>query len=276
VSPGFPLPGVVSAVSIAVLAYLGFDAIATFAEENTGPTRLIGRATLVCLAIAGVLFFAQTYLVALLSPTSPEQFTAHPELQGTAYYDIVRTSIIPWLATALALAKAIAAAFSGMIGQPAGGRIALTMARDGRLPRSMRAVSRRTGIPTVATVSVTAITFVVAIWAARAADGLDQLVSIVNVGALCAFVLLHASVVGFFVVRQRSKAYGVHLVVPVLGVATILPVLVLANHRAQLLGAVWLGVGLVTVALQRHHRNNLPPTASAGGAGKATVGIPLR
>ena len=47
-----------------------------------------------------------------------------------------------------------------------------------------------------------------AVWAARATDGLDLLVSIVNIGALCAFVLLHVSVVGFFVVRQKSQRYG--------------------------------------------------------------------
>ena len=255
---GFSLTAVLAAVSIAVLSYLGFDAIATFAEENAGDARLKGRATLVCLVIAGLLFVAQSYLVALISPTSPAELAAHPELQGTIYYDIVREAVAPWLATALGVAKALGAAFSGMVALAAGGRVALTMAREGKLPRALSGVSARTGIPTVSTVTFTAVTLVVAVWAASAPDGLDLLVSVVNVGALCAFVLLHASVVGYFVVRGGSRRWVSHVVFPALGVATLVPVLVLVNHRAQLVGAVWLAAGLVTVAVQRRRAAAVP------------------
>jgi len=261
---GFSLTAVIGAVSIAVLAYLGFDAIATFAEENAGDVRLVGRATLVCLVVAGLLFFTQSYLVALVSPISPDQFAAQPDLQGTAYYDIVRGSVAPWLATALGVAKALGAAFSGMIALAAGGRVAMTMAREGRLPRALSGISGRTGIPTIATVSVTLVTLLLAVWAARAPDGLDMLVSIVNIGALCAFVLLHVSVVGYFIVRQKSQRYAVHLLLPILGIATLVPVLALANHRAQVIGGIWLVVGLVTVAVQRSRSTGAPDRLSTG------------
>ncbi len=56
----FALSAVVGAVSVAVLSYLGFDAIATFAEEVTGGSAKVARALLFCLALAGVLFVAQT------------------------------------------------------------------------------------------------------------------------------------------------------------------------------------------------------------------------
>ena len=45
---------VVGAISVAVLSYLGFDAIAGFAEENAGDPREVGRAILFCLVVAGV------------------------------------------------------------------------------------------------------------------------------------------------------------------------------------------------------------------------------
>lgn len=262
---GFSMTAVIGAVSIAVLAYLGFDAIATFAEENAGEARLIGKATIACLVIAGLLFFTQTYLVALVSPISPDTFAANPELQGTAFYDIVRESVTPWLATALGVAKALGAAFSGMIALAAGGRVAMTMSRAGRLPRALSGVSGRTGIPTIATVTVTTVTLMLAVWAARAADGLDTLVSIVNIGALCAFVLLHVSVVGYFIVKQKSQRYGIHLVLPILGALTLLPVLVLASHVAQVIGAIWLVIGLITVAVQRSRGSKTPVDVSAGG-----------
>ena len=62
---------VVGAISVAVLSYLGFDAIAGFAEENTGDSREVGRAILFCLVVAGVLFVTQTYLASLLSQMDP-------------------------------------------------------------------------------------------------------------------------------------------------------------------------------------------------------------
>jgi len=140
----------------------------------------------------------------------------------------------------------------------------MTMSREGQLPRALSGISGRTGIPTIATVTVTAVTLMLAVWAARATDGLDLLVSIVNIGALCAFVLLHVSVVGFFIVRQKSQRYGIHLVLPILGILTLLPVLVLASHVAQVIGATWLVVGLITVAVQRSRASSAPVEVSAG------------
>ncbi len=66
---------VFSAVSIAVLSFLGFDGISTLAEENREGARRIGRAMLVALAIVGVLFVVQTWIAALLVP-DPEGLIA--------------------------------------------------------------------------------------------------------------------------------------------------------------------------------------------------------
>ena len=60
----------IGAVSVAVLSYPGFDAIATFAEEVTGGSAKVARARLFCPAPAGVLFVARTYPVALLEPVA--------------------------------------------------------------------------------------------------------------------------------------------------------------------------------------------------------------
>ncbi|MDQ6738984.1 MAG: APC family permease [Actinomycetota bacterium] len=79
---GFSIVAVMAAVSVAVLSFLGFDALATFAEETKGNVRLVGRATLLCLIIAGLLFVAQSYVGALLSASTPADLQAHPELQG--------------------------------------------------------------------------------------------------------------------------------------------------------------------------------------------------
>lgn len=254
---------ILGAVAVAVLSYLGFDALATFAEETTGSSRVIGRATLVCLVIAGVLFFAQTYLGALLSPLTTAELQAHPELQGAAYYTMVDQSISPTLHALLALAKGVGAMFSALVGQAAASRVLLDMGRSGALPRILSRVSARTGAPLVGTLVAAAGNVAVSLWAASRADGLDQVVSIVDVGALVGFVLVHVSVIGWFVVRRRGGEirWGLHLVIPVLGALVLIAVLVSSSPLALVIGAIWALIGAIIMVL-RGPRGEVPASSA--------------
>ncbi|MGW6153313.1 APC family permease [Streptomyces sp. NPDC055144] len=250
----FALSAVVGAVSVAVLSYLGFDAIVSFAEEVTGGSAKVARAVLFCLALAGVLFIAQTYLVALLEPVSSAELAADPAKQGSAFYDAIDVSVGGWLHDLVAVSKAIGAAFAALAGQAAAGRLLFAMARDRRLPKALARTD--SGVPRVALLCAAVVTLVAAVWAARRDDGLDHLVSVVDIGALTAFVLLHASVVGWFVVRRGGGTFSWwrHLLVPVLGAAITVAVIVEASGTAQVVGAIWLAVGLVVLMAQRGRR----------------------
>lgn len=254
----FALGAVVGAVSVAVLSYLGFDAIASFAEEVTGGSAKVARAVLVCLAVAGVLFVAQTYLVALLEPMSSAQLAAEPAKQGSAFYDAVDSGVGDWLHDLVAVSKAIGAAFAALAGQAAAGRLLYAMARDRRLPGALSKTD--SGTPRLALLCAALVTLVAAVWAARRDDGMDHLVSVVNVGALTAFVLLHASVVGWFAVRRQGGpvSWWRHLLVPALGAAITIAVIVEASGSAQLVGAVWFVVGLAVLFGQRVRRGEEP------------------
>ncbi|MFG2655810.1 APC family permease [Streptomyces sp. NPDC048425] len=251
----FALSAVVGAVSVAVLSYLGFDAIVSFAEEVTGGSAKVARAVLFCLALAGVLFIAQTYLVALLEPVSSAELAADPAKQGSAFYDAIDVSVGGWLHDLVAVSKAIGAAFAALAGQAAAGRLLFAMARDRRLPKALARTD--SGVPRVALLCAAVVTLVAAVWAARRDDGLDHLVSVVDIGALTAFVLLHASVVGWFVVRRGGGTFSWwrHLLVPVLGAAITVAVIVEASGTAQVVGAIWLAAGLVVLVAQRGLRN---------------------
>ncbi|MFI9342471.1 APC family permease [Streptomyces sp. NPDC052773] len=247
----FALSAVVGAVSIAVLSYLGFDAIASFAEEVTGGSQKVARAVLFCLALAGVLFVAQTYLVALLQPVSSAELAADPARQGSAFYDAVDVSVGTWLHDLVAVSKAIGAAFAALAGQAAAGRLLFAMGRAGRLPRALSRTDA--GVPRVALLCAAVVTLVAAVWAARRDDGMDHLVSVVDIGALTAFTLLHASVLAWFALRRRGGpvSWWRHVLVPVLGAAITLAVIVEASGAAQVVGAVWLAVGLVVLVVRR-------------------------
>ncbi|MCK8681611.1 APC family permease [Streptomyces lichenis] len=248
----FSLAAVLGAVSVAVLSYLGFDAIASFAEEVTGGSAKVARAVLFCLVLAGTLFVAQTYLVALLEPLSSAELAAEPARQGSAFYDAVDASVGGWLHDLVAASKAIGAAFAALAGQAAAGRLLFAMGRGGRLPRALARTDG--GVPRVALLTAAVITMAAALWAAQRDDGLDQLVSVVDVGALTAFVLLHASVVGWFAVRRAGAGERVewlrHVVVPVLGAVILVAVIVEAATSALVVGSLWLAVGLVVLAVQ--------------------------
>ncbi|MFE3515058.1 APC family permease [Streptomyces sp. NPDC059166] len=249
---GFSTTAVLGAVSVAVLSYLGFDAIASFAEEVTGGSAKVARAVLFCLVLAGALFVVQSYLAALLEPVSSAELAADPVKQGSAFYDAVDASVGTWLHDLVAVSKAIGAAFAALAGQAAAGRLVFAMARDARLPSFLSRVDGKSGVPRVAITGAAIVTLVAAVWAARRDDGLDHLVSVVNVGALTAFVLLHASVVGWFAVRRMEgpPSWWRHVLVPVVGAAILVTVILEATTSAQLVGVCWLGIGLVVLALQ--------------------------
>lgn len=265
----FSASAVLAAVSVAVLSYLGFDAIASFAEETKGDDRARGggprvaRAVVTCLVVAGVLFAVQTYLAALLAPMSAAELAAKPGEQGDAFYTTADAAVGAWLQKLVAVSKAIGAAFAALAGQAAAGRLLFAMARDRRLPGAMSKVDAGSGVPRRALLGAAVVTLVAAVWAARRDDGLDHLSSIVNVGALTAFGLLHASVIGYFWLRKRAGAPNLlaHVVVPLLGLAVVVAVIVEASSTAQTVGGCWLVVGLVVLALQYRGRR------AAGGTG---------
>ncbi|MFE7120173.1 amino acid permease, partial [Streptomyces sp. NPDC057654] len=176
--------------------------------------------------------------------------------QGDAFYATVDSSVGGWLHDLVATSKAIGAAFAALAGQAAAGRLLFAMARDRRLPGAMSKVDAGSGVPRRALLGAAVVTLIAAVWAARRDDGLDHLSSIVNVGALTAFGLLHASVIGWFWIRKRAEHPSLigHVLVPLLGLAVVVAVIVEASATAQVVAAVWLVVGLVILALQYRGR----------------------
>lgn len=249
---GFSMTAVLGAVSVAVLSYLGFDAIASFAEEVTGGSAKVARAVLFCLVLAGTLFVVQSYLAALLEPVSSAELAANPVKQGSAFYDAVDASVGTWLHDLVAVSKAVGAAFAALAGQAAAGRLVFAMAREHRLPSFLARIDGGSGVPRVAIACTAVVTLVAAVWAARRDDGLDHLVSVVNVGALTAFVLLHASVVGWFAVRRMEgpPSWWRHVLIPVVGAGVLIAVILEATASARLVGLCWLGIGLVVLGAQ--------------------------
>jgi amino acid transporter len=245
----FSVPLVFGAVSIAVLSFLGFDGISMLAEENKESARAIGRSMVAALLLAGVLFIVQTWVASLLVP-NPDRLISQGDPDGTAFYDAARVASGAWLAKLTALATAIAWGFANsLVAQAATSRLLYAMARDRQLPSFLAVVHPRKGVPVNATLLVATVSLALGLYMAARDDGITLLSTLVNFGALTAFLVLHVSVVVHYVVRNGSRDWWRHLAVPVLGFALLAVVVVNADVAAQELGFVWLAIGAALLLL---------------------------
>jgi amino acid transporter len=248
-SSTFSLGLVFGAVSIAVLSFLGFDGISTLAEENRDSARSVGRAMIAALAVAGLLFVVQTWVAALLVP-DPQRLIAEGDAGGTAFYDAAAVAGGAWLSTLTAVATAIAWGFANsLVAQAATSRLLFAMARDRQLPSFLRRVHPTRRVPVNATLLVAVLSLVLGIYMSTRDDGITLMSTLVNFGALSAFLVLHVSVVVHYLIRQRSRDYWRHLAVPVIGFLILAFVVVNAQVAAQTLGFAWLVVGIVVLAV---------------------------
>ena len=232
-----------SALSVAVLSFLGFDAISTLAEEAKGGARVVGRATMISLCVAAVLFIGQTYIAALMVPdrTSFVGDTA----MNDAFYNVSAmvggSAFKVVTAVSLALSAAIA---NALVAQASTARLLFAMARDGQLPRFLAHVHPKRRVPERAVLFVAGVSLVLGLFFV---GQVGLLSSLVNFGALFSFLMLHVSVVVYFLIKRRGRSFGTHLVSPVIGFVIIAFVLLNADVHAKVGGLAWLAIGAIVL-----------------------------
>jgi amino acid transporter len=235
------------ALSVAVLSFLGFDAISTLAEETRGGVRVVGRATMIALCLAAALFIVQTYIAALLVPGQTE-FVGDTAMNDAFYMVsglVGGAAFKAIVAVSVALSAAIA---NALVAQAATARLLFAMARDGQLPRFLAHVHPVRRVPERAVLLVSAVSLVLGLFFV---GQVGLISSLVNFGALFSFLLLHVSVVVYFIIKRRGRRFGLHLVSPILGFVIIAFVLVNADVHAKIGGSVWLAIGaLILVGLR--------------------------
>jgi amino acid transporter len=238
---------VFGALSVAVLSFLGFDAISTQSEEVQGGPRVVGRATVLSLCLVAVLFIVQTWLAALLVPGTTE-FVGQ-DATNQAFYQVAGLAAGPWLTVLVAVTSALAAAVANsLVAQNATARLLFSMARDRTLPPFLAHVNEKRRVPERAVLLVAAVSLILGLFFVGQIEFLSTLV---NFGALFAFLTLHVSVAVYHLVKRRQRTYGMHLVVPLLGFVIIGYVLWNADPDAKIGGTVWLVIGVVVVVVRK-------------------------
>ncbi|MDB5482064.1 MAG: porin [Caulobacteraceae bacterium] len=233
------------ALSLAVLSFLGFDAISTLTEEAKGGAKAVGLATMLSLLLAAGLFVAQTYLASLFV-LDRVRFKPGDEA-ANAFLLIAKTvGGEPFRFAVSILGVLFSGLAAALTAQAATARLIYSMARDRMLPKALAHVAARRQTPDRAILLTAGITLFLGLFLV---NQLELLTSMVNFGALSGFLALHLSVVIHFMVRQKSRRWIRHLVFPVIGFAIVAYVLVNAQTNAKIAGLIWMAVGLATVLL---------------------------
>jgi hypothetical protein len=77
-------------------------------------------------------------------------------------------------------------------------------------------------VPANAIVLTAVLSVAIGLYMAWRSDGIALLSSLINFGALCAFLVLHVAVVWHYVIRNRSRNLWSHLLLPAAGFAVLM------------------------------------------------------
>ncbi|MFE4667162.1 amino acid permease [Streptomyces sp. NPDC056716] len=183
----FGVMGIFTAASVVFFAFIGFDVVATAAEETRNPQRDMPRGIIGSLIICTVLYVAVSIVV-----TGMQHYS---ELSVTApLADAFKATGHPWYAGLISFGAAVGLTTVCMILLLGQTRVFFAMSRDGLLPRFFSYVHPRFRTPYRPTILLGVIIAIVAGF-----TPLSELAELVNIGTLFAFVVV---AIGVIVLRR--------------------------------------------------------------------------
>jgi APA family basic amino acid/polyamine antiporter len=228
--------GIFAAIAVVFFAYIGFDIVATTAEEARDPQRDMPIGLIGSLAITAVLYAAVSLVVvgmqnySQLSEEAPLA-DAFKAVDQPAFATIISIGAVAGLTTVVLIL---------LLGQS---RVFFAMSRDGLLPGWLSAVHPRYATPYRSTILMGVI--------AAALAGfipLSALAELVNIGTLFAFLVVSVAVVVLRRTRpDLPRAFRAPLVplVPALSVLGCLFVMLNLPLETWLRFLAWMAIGIV-------------------------------
>lgn len=238
--------GLLSGAAVLCLAFLGFDAIATLAEESNNATKTLPRAILWTVVIAGSIFLIVSYAAHIAFP----HWQTFVGKEDTASLDVVHhvgeVSQLKLISgnflSSFFLAAYLTGVFaSAMTAQTSISRILFAMGREGVLPRKIfYRVHKRFHTPHLA------ILFVAIFSSLSLVLPLSLVVSMISFGALVAFTFVNLCVIKSYLINRNNYTaanifkYGL---LPTIGVILSIWLWTSLDKMAMTIGLVWLIIG---------------------------------
>lgn len=187
------MSGVLKGVSSVFFAYIGFDALATTAEECKDPKRDLPRSMFASLIICTVLYI----LIALILTG----MVSYKELGvGDPLAFVFEKVNLGWMSGIIAVSAVVAMASVLLVFQNGQPRIWMTMSRDGLLPKKFSEIHPRYKTPWFSTLITGVMVALPALFM-----NLKEVTDLSSIGTLFAFVLVNAGVI-----RMESHKSSYH------------------------------------------------------------------
>lgn len=232
----FSLGPVVSASAMAVLSYLGFDAITTLTEEAAVPVKKIGKAIVLACVIQTVIYVVVAYFATLVTP----DYTSITNVD-TAFFEIALAVGGSALQTFVTLVIMITGMATALAGQTAASRLLYGMGRDKLIPAKFFAyLHPRYKTPTYS------ILFMGAIGLAGALlISFGMISEMVTFGGLFGFICVNLSVINQYFIRNKEKKVIRNLIFPLLGAGICTYIWFSLSPLAKIVGFTWLAAGII-------------------------------
>ncbi|WP_426246344.1 amino acid permease [Nocardioides sp. LHG3406-4] len=260
----YGIGGVIAGAAIVFFAFIGFDVVATTAEETRNPQKNVPIGILSSLAIVTVLYIAVSLVV-----TGMQSYTDIDPEDSAPLATAFDAAGVEWIGNIIAVGATIGLTVVVLILMMGQTRVAFAMARDGLLPPALAKVHPRYGTPHV----ITAITGVGVAIMSGFVD-FETLGDLVSIGTLFAFVLVS---IGVLVLRRTRPDLPRAFRTPAVGLVASLSVLLCVYLMLNLIGEtwvrflIWMALGFVVYFgySRRHSRVGL--RAAEAGAREPTA-----
>ncbi|PZS35659.1 MAG: amino acid permease [Pseudonocardiales bacterium] len=245
----FGLSGIFTGAALVFFAFIGFDIVATAAEETKKPQRDLPIGIIASLTICTALYVAVSLVVTGMVKFDKMNIkaplaTAFEQVGHPNFGTVVSIGALAGLTTVMMIL---------MLGQS---RVFFAMSRDRLLPTVFSAVSPRFGTPIRTSILTGVVVAALAFY-----FSLGTLADLVNIGTLFAFILVSIAVM---VLRRKEPDLERSFRVPAVNI--IAPLAVLASFylmlnlptKTWLRFAIWMVIGLAIYFLygQRNSRLN--------------------
>ncbi len=254
----FGWSGVLRAAAVVFVSYLGFDAIATLAQDTRNPQRNLPIGILGSLGAVSLLYVAVSLvLTGLVSYTLLD--TANPlsvAVRGGG-------PSLAWLLPIVDLAAVIGLGSVVLVVMLAQPRVLMAMGHDGLVPAAFARVHARFHTPYWGTV-------ICGLSVATLAGlfPISILVQLVSVGTLIVFIAVALSVIVLrHVDPDRPRPFRTPLVplVPIAGILVCAGLLVAIPQRTWMVYLIWLALGLSIYVTYGWRSSNRLRAAAPGG-----------
>jgi amino acid transporter len=218
------IAGVIGGSVYTVLAFAGFESAAPLAEETRDPRRTVPRAVMLATVGIGILYIVTTYAADVAF--GPARFGSFTVAGGPSWEGMARSLYgLFWFFVFLAIVNSTIA--NANAGVNVSSRTAFAMGRIGAFPRFLAIVSPRHRSPVAAIVAGFVVTVAVTLglgfgYDPETAFGMVGTGLVIVIAAI--YILINITCTGYFARRGSGFNPLLHLVIPVLGVVTFVPV----------------------------------------------------